>query len=87
MWAPKPRFPVDPDPSIIESLSRISFQMPVEHLLTAIFLPRDTFNKVYTVITSDDGGVERQFPSIFCATLPVESFYKTASEAATLSYN
>ena len=50
------------------------------------FLAEGAFNKVYTIVTSDDAGVESQLPYVFRTTLPVEPFYKTASEVATLSY-
>ena len=77
---------MDPDVSIIESLSRNHLQIPAEHNLTATFLAQGAFNKVYTIITSDSGGVESQLPYVFRVTIPVEPFYKTASEVATLSY-
>ena len=86
MWAPKPRWPADPDISIIESLSRNHLQIPVEHDITVTFLAQGAFNKVYTISTSDGGGVESQLPYVFRVTIPVEPFYKTASEVATLSY-
>lgn len=86
LWGPTPRWPVDPDTSIIESLSRNHQIIPAEHHLNVTFLAEGAFNKVYTIVTSDSGGVESQLPYVFRATLPVEPFYKTASEVATLSY-
>jgi hypothetical protein len=56
-------------------------------------LPGGGFNKVYTVSASGDNDgdgdgedVASQLPYIFRVTLPVEPFYKTASEVATISY-
>ena len=86
LWAPKPRWPADPDISIIESLSRNHLQIPVENTITARFFAQGAFNKVYTIATSNGGRVEFQLPYVFRVTIPVEPFYKTASEVATLSY-
>ena len=77
---------MDPDISAIESLSRNHLQIPTEHTLTATLLAQGAFNKVYILITSDRDGLESQLPCVFRFTLPVEPFYKTASEVATLSY-
>jgi len=77
---------VDPDISIIESLSRNHLQIPDGHCLTARFLTEGAFNKVYMIVTADIGGAESQPPYVFRVALPVEPFYKTASEVATLSY-
>ena len=77
---------MDPEISIIESLSRNHLQIPVDHSLTATFLAQGAFNRVYTIATSDGDGVVSQLPYVFRVTLPVEPFYKTASEVATLSY-
>ena len=43
---PKPRWPVDPDVSIIESLSRNHLMIPSDHNLAATFLAQGAFNKV-----------------------------------------
>jgi aminoglycoside phosphotransferase len=77
---------VDPDISIIESLSRNHLQIPDSHHLTVKFDAEGAFNKIYTIFTSGDSGAESQLPYIFRVTLPVEPFYKTASEVATLTY-
>jgi len=77
---------VDPDISIIESLSRHHLQIPAEHHLNVTFFAEGAFNKLYTIATSDGDSVESQLPYVFRVTLPVEPFYKTASEVATLSY-
>jgi aminoglycoside phosphotransferase len=77
---------MDPDISIIESLARNHLQIPDPHHLTVKFLAEGAFNKVYTIATSNNGGVGSHLPYVFRATLPVEPFYKTASEVATLSY-
>ena len=72
--------------SIIESLTRNHLQIPNRHHLTARLLAKGAFNKVHTIVTSDIGGVESRLPYVFRVALPVELFYKTASEVATLSY-
>ena len=77
---------MDPDVSIIELISRNFLQIPAQHNLTATFLAEGAFNKVYTLATSDGDGVESQLPYVFRVALPVEPFYKTASEVATLCY-
>ena len=76
---------MDPDISIIESLSRNHLQTPAECGLNVTFLAKGGFNKVYTVAASYDG-IDPQLSYVFRVTLPVEPFYKTASEVATLSY-
>jgi len=77
---------VDPDISIIESLSRRHLQIPTEQHLNVTFLAEGAFNKLYAISTSDGSAVECQLPHLFRVTLPVEPFYKTAGEVATLSY-
>jgi aminoglycoside phosphotransferase (APT) family kinase protein len=86
MWGPTPCWPVDPDIAIIESLSRYHLQIPAEHHINVTFLAEGAFNKLYTIATSSGGDVESQLPYVFRVTLPVEPFYKTASEVATISY-
>ena len=75
-----------PNISIIESLSRSHLQISTGHSLNVTFLAEGAFNKLYTISTSDDDDVERQLPCVFRVTLPVEPFYKTAGEVATISY-
>ena len=71
---------------MIEALSRSHLQLPADSHLTVTFFSEGAFNKLYVVSTSD-GGDGPGFPQyIFRATSPVEPFYKTASEVATLSY-
>jgi aminoglycoside phosphotransferase len=77
---------VDPDISIIKFLSRNHLQIPAEHHLNVTFLAEGAFNKLYTIATSNGGDVESRLPYVFRVTLPVEPFYKTASEVATISY-
>ena len=86
IWGPEPRWPMDPDTSIIESLFRSRLQIPAKHNLIVTLLAQGAFNKVYTLITSDGDGLESQLPCVFHITLPVEPFYKTVSEVAMLSY-
>ena len=86
MWGPTPRWPVDPDISILESLSRTHLRIPPECHINIAFLAEGAFNKLYTIATSNCGDIESQLPYVFRVTLPVEPSYKTASEVATLSY-
>ena len=86
LWDPTPLWPVNPYISIIESLSRTHLQIPAEHDINVTFFAEGAFNKLYTIATSEDGGAESQFPYLFRVTLPVEPFYKTTSEVATLCY-
>jgi aminoglycoside phosphotransferase (APT) family kinase protein len=69
-----------PNIAIIEALSR-------QHLradqLSVKFLTGGAFNKIY-LITVSSNTIKDQKSYIFRATLPVEPFYKTASEVATL---
>ena len=50
------------------------------------FFSEGAFNKLYAVAVSDNDGNLGSPQYIFRATSPVEPFYKTASEVATLSY-
>jgi aminoglycoside phosphotransferase (APT) family kinase protein len=77
---------MDPDISAIESLSRTHLQISGERHINVTFLAEGAFNKLYTIATSNGGGVESQLPYVFRVALPVEPFYKTASEVATISY-
>lgn len=86
VWGPVPRWLVDPDISIIKSLSRSYLQVPTEHHLNVTFLAEGALNKLYAISTSGDNVVESQLSYVFRVTIPVEPFYKTASEVATLSY-
>ena len=70
------RAPRHPDIHIIKLLSRHHLQIPAWVHLSITFLARGAFNKLYAISTS----------YVFRVTLPVEPFYKTASEVATLSY-
>ena len=77
---------MDQDISIIESLSRSHLQIHPERHLSIKPLSQGASNKLYAISTSGPGDVEFEFPYIFRVTLPVEPFYKTASEVATLDY-
>ncbi|KAF9651927.1 hypothetical protein BDM02DRAFT_3202718 [Thelephora ganbajun] len=85
-WGPVPRWLSSPDIAAIETLSRTHLQPPVDRHLDVTFFSEGAFNKLYTVTVSDDGGNIGSPHYIFRATSPVEPFYKTASEVATLSY-
>ena len=50
------------------------------------FFAEGALNKLYAISTFGDNAVESQLPYVFRVTIPVEPFYKTASEVATLSY-
>ena len=75
---------MDPNVSIIESLSRNHLLISTEHNLTATFLAQDAFNKAYTIATSGGDGVESKLPCVFRVTLPVEPLYKTAREVVRI---
>lgn len=67
---------------MIESLSRSLFQLPADRDLSATPFSAGAFNKLYKITISDGNSPEY----IFRVTSPIEPFYKTASEVATLSY-
>lgn len=53
---PSPCWPVDPGVSAIETLSRHHLQIPVETHPNVTFLAVGTFNKLYSITASGDGG-------------------------------
>ena len=71
---------------MIETLSRSHLQLPADRHLTVTFFSEGAFNKLYAVSVSDSSDRLGAPQYIFRATSPVEPFYKTASEVATLSY-
>jgi len=75
-----------PDIAVIETLSRGHLRLPADFPLTVTFLSEGAFNKLYTVSVSDGVDTPGSPQYIFRVTTPVEPFYKTASEVATLSY-
>lgn len=85
-WGSVPRWLSPPDISVIERLSESHLQLPAECHLVVNFFSEGAFNKLYAIAVSDDGGNLESTQYIFRATSPVEPFYKTASEVATLSY-
>ena len=85
-WGPAPRWLSTPDIAVIETLSRRHLQLPADRRLTVTFFSEGAFNKLYSVSLSDRGDGLGSPQYIFRATSPVEPFYKTASEVATLSY-
>ena len=87
IWGPIPRWLSLPDVTVIETLSRRHLQLPPNCRLAVTFFSEGALNKLYAISSSDDGGDNFGPPRyIFRATSPVEPFYKTASEVATLSY-
>ncbi|KAG0133078.1 phosphotransferase enzyme family-domain-containing protein [Tuber indicum] len=80
LFGPVPAWAATPNISTIEALSR-------QHLraddLSVKFLAGGAFNKVYLITVSSNTPKDRK-SYIFRVTLPVEPFYKTASEVATL---
>ena len=71
---------------MIETLSRVHLKVPADRQVTVAFFAEGAFNKLYTITVSDGGDSIGSPQYIFRATSPVEPFYKTASEVATLSY-
>ena len=85
-WGTVPRWLSPPDIATIETLSRRHLRLPTDCHLAVTFFSEGAFNKLYTIAVSDSNG-NLDYPRyIFRATSPVEPFYKTASEVATLSY-
>ena len=86
-FCPTPAWTENPQVPIIESLCRRHLypnpSLPVS--LTITYLAEGAFNKIYTVSASTDSSPEPK-AYIFRASLPVEPFYKTTSEVATLAY-
>lgn len=85
-WGPIPRWLSVPNIAAIESLSRSRLQLPADQDLTVSFFSEGAFNKLYTVTISGGDGKPLSPQYIFRVTIPVEPFYKTASEVATISY-
>ena len=54
--------------------------------ISATFFAEGAFNKLYAITVSSSGSTLGSPQYIFHATSPVELFFKTASEATTLSY-
>jgi aminoglycoside phosphotransferase (APT) family kinase protein len=79
LWGPIPTWTKSPDLSIIESLSR-RYLSSIAPVLAVEFLGEGAFNKLYTIATPDRKAY------VFRVSLPVEPFYKTVSEVATLAY-
>jgi len=82
-WTENPQIP------IIESLCRRHLypdtSLPVS--LTITFLAEGAFNKLYTVSASPHSSDSSELKAyVFRVSLPVEPFYKTTSEVATLAY-
>ena len=71
---------------MIETLSRCHLQLSPDCHLAVTFFSEGALNQLYTVSISDGGDSLGSPRYIFRATSPVEPFYKTASEVATLSY-
>ncbi|PUU75362.1 kinase-like domain-containing protein [Tuber borchii] len=80
LFGPVPAWAATPNIATIEALSR-------QHLgadnLSVEFLAGGAFNKVYLITVPSNNILGPKF-YVFRVTLPVEPFYKTASEVATL---
>jgi aminoglycoside phosphotransferase len=81
LWCATPTWTKAPDLSIIASLSRRYLST---EQLTVEFLGEGALNKAYTITTADCNNINKAY--VFRVTLPVEPFYKTSSEVATLAY-
>ena len=71
----------EPDPSVISTLARDHLGISESTPVSVNFFRQGAFNKLYTIQSPN---LSKSY--IFRVTLPVEPFYKTASEVATLSY-
>ena len=85
-WGSVPCWLSSPDIAGIEVLSRRHLQLPADCHLAVAFFSEGAFNKLYTIAISGGRDNLGSPQYIFRATSPVEPFYKTASEVATLSY-
>ena len=84
LFGPVPVWSSEPSTSAIETISLRHVQ---GDSASVKFHAGGAFNKLYTVtISSSNEAVKEPRSFIFRATLPVEPFYKTASEVATLRY-
>ncbi|RPA96361.1 hypothetical protein L873DRAFT_1694551 [Choiromyces venosus 120613-1] len=82
-WTENPQIP------IIESICRRHLypKTPLPISLTITYLAEGAFNKLYTVSVSTDSSDSPELKVyVFRVSLPVEPFYKTTSEVATLAY-
>ncbi|RPA89452.1 hypothetical protein L873DRAFT_1822816 [Choiromyces venosus 120613-1] len=82
-WTKNPQIP------IIESICRRHLypKTPLPISLTITYLAEGAFNKLYTVSASTDSSDSPELKAyVFRVSLPVEPFYKTTSEVATLTY-
>ena len=77
----EPVWPRDPDSSVISTIARRHLRIPAGSSISVTFSTEGAFNKLYTI---ESPYISNYY--IFRVTLPVESFYKTASEVATLLY-
>ena len=82
IWGAVPRWLSPPDVIAIESVTRKHLRLSAEDHISATFFAEGAFNKLYAITVSNSGSPQY----IFRATSPVEPFFKTASEVATLSY-
>ncbi|RPA96351.1 hypothetical protein L873DRAFT_1773048 [Choiromyces venosus 120613-1] len=89
IFSPIPTWTENPQISVIESLCRRHLypDTPLPVSLTITFLAEGAFNKLYTVSASTDSSDSPELKVyVFRVSLPVEPFYKTTSEVATLAY-
>jgi aminoglycoside phosphotransferase (APT) family kinase protein len=71
---------------VIETLSRTHLHLLADCHLAITFFAEGAYNKLYSIAVSYGGDSLGSCKYIFRVTSPVEPFYKTASEVATLSY-
>ncbi|RPA89054.1 hypothetical protein L873DRAFT_1823550 [Choiromyces venosus 120613-1] len=89
MFSAIPTWTENPQITIIESLCRrhLYLDTPLPVSLTITFLAEGAFNKLYAVSASTDSSDSPELKVyVFRVSLPVEPFYKTTSEVATLAY-
>ena len=86
LWCPIPRWLSPPDVTAIESVARKHLQLSASDQISATFFAEGAFNKLFAITVSNSGSTLGTLEYIFRATSPVEPFFKTAGEVATLSY-
>jgi hypothetical protein len=75
-----------PDVTAIESVARKHLRLSAGDHVSATFFAEGAFNKLFAITVSNRGSTLDSPQYIFRATTPVEPFFKTAGEVATLSY-
>ncbi|KIL64133.1 hypothetical protein M378DRAFT_178966 [Amanita muscaria Koide BX008] len=86
IWGAIPRWLSPPDVTAIESVARKHLRLSAGDHISATFFAEGAFNKLFAITVSNGGSTLGSPQYIFRATAPVEPFFKTAGEVATLSY-